>query len=60
MVVELESIGPPPIALTQWVDETAASLDLPSVAFRPWDASTDADLLDPLVSLGFSGLGLVR
>ena len=54
------SAPPPPIALTQWVDETAVSLDLPSVAFRPWDASTDADLLDPLVSLGFSGLGLVR
>ena len=47
-------------ALVEWADQTLTALDLSADGLVPWSPTTASSLLDPLISLGFEGLGLAR
>lgn len=47
-------------ALHDWAQSSLMPIDLPTINLSRWDASPGSELLDPFVSLGFAGLGLLR
>ena len=47
-------------ALVEWADQTLTALELSADGLVPWSPTTASSLLDPLISLGFEGLGLAR
>ena len=47
-------------SLHDWAQSSLMPIDLPAINLSRWDVSTGSELLDPFVSLGFAGLGLLR
>ena len=47
-------------AFIAWADHTLVPLDVCSSGLVPWNSTPSPTLLDPLISLGFEGLGLAR
>ena len=47
-------------AFVAWADHTLVPLDVCSSGLVPWNSTPSPTLLDPLISLGFEGLGLAR